>query len=148
MDKYENIFAELAEKIKTLISESKNMENIIEIKNKYLSKKGEFSLLTGKIKEAEDKKAFGEAFNNAKNSIEEVFNQKLKEFEAKKLEEQLKKEEIDITLPGNNLKRGSENPFYKVQADPGHMMILPCPIFPEKHHIIIILRNSTGQKPA
>lgn len=117
MQNYENIFSELAEKIKDLIANSKTMENIIEIKNKYLSKKGEFSLLMGKIREAEDKKAFGEAFNNAKNKIEEVLNEKVKEFEAKKLEAQLKKEEIDITLPGNNIKRGSENPFYKVRKE-------------------------------
>ncbi len=117
MENYENIFAELAEKIKSLISNSKTIENIVEIKNKYLSKKGEFSLLMGKIREAEDKKAFGEAFNNAKNKIDEVLNAKMKEFEAKKLEAQLKKEEIDITLPGNNIKRGIENPFYKVRKE-------------------------------
>ena len=70
-----------------------------------------------KIREAEDKKAFGEAFNNARNEIEATLEAKLNRFKEEKLNESLKKESVDITLPGNNYKKGIENPFYKVKKE-------------------------------
>ncbi len=112
-----NKFEEIKNKVLSLIEEASSIEEITEIKNKYLSKKGEFSVLMSKIREAEDKKAFGEAFNNARNEIEVTLETKLNRFKEEKLNESLKKESVDITLPGNNYKKGIENPFYKVKKE-------------------------------
>lgn len=117
MENYDHIFKDLELMIVSLIGEAKSLEELTEIKNKYLSKKGEFSQLMSKIREAADKKSFGEAFNKARKHIEEKYDEKFTKFNEEKLNEQLKKEEIDITLPGTNCLRGAENPFYKVKKE-------------------------------
>ena len=90
------------------------LQELILLRNKYLAKKGLIPLMMNNIKDVEDKKAFGELYNSCKNEVEALFNTKISELEAKKLNEELKKEKIDITLPGNNYDRGVANPFYKV----------------------------------
>ena len=59
MEEYKNIFKELKDKILECITKANSIDELTELKNKYLSKKGEFSLLMGKIREATDKKSFG-----------------------------------------------------------------------------------------
>lgn len=117
MENYSLIFQDLETKIVSLILEAKTLEDLIEIKNKYLSKKGEFSQLMNKIREASDKKAFGEAYNNSRKVIEDSYNSKFTKLNEDKINEKLKEEEIDISLPGNNYRRGAENPFYKVKKE-------------------------------
>lgn len=90
------------------------LQELILLRNKYLAKKGLIPLMMNNIKDVEDRKAFGELYNSCKNEVEALFNAKISELEAKKLKEELKKEKIDITLPGNNYDRGVANPFYKV----------------------------------
>ena len=90
------------------------LQELILLRNKYLAKKGLIPLMMNNIKDVEDKKAFGELYNSCKNEVEALFNAKISELEVKKLNEELKKEKIDITLPGNNYDRGVANPFYKV----------------------------------
>lgn len=117
MNEYESLFNDLKVRILSLIEEAKTIEEISDIRNKYLSKKGEFSVLMNKIREAKDKKSFGEAYNNARKEIETKLEEKLVKFQEEKLNESLKKESVDITLPGTNYKKGVENPFYKVKKD-------------------------------
>lgn len=90
------------------------LQELILLRNKYLAKKGLIPLMMNNIKDVEDKRAFGELYNSCKNEVEALFNAKISELEAKKLNEELKKEKIDITVPGNNYDRGVANPFYKV----------------------------------
>lgn len=117
MENYSIIFDDITKKIIDLIESSSSLDELIEIKNKYLSKKGEFSKLMNKIREVEDKKSFGEAFNAARKSIEEKYDEKDKKFNEELLNKKLESEKIDITLPGNNLNRGVENPFFKVKKE-------------------------------
>jgi len=117
MNDYDLIFKEVKDRALERISESKNIDDLTEVKNKYLSKKGEFSLLMNKIREATDKKSFGEAFNAARSVLEEEFNRKMDAFKLQKLNEDLAKESIDITLPGVNIKKGVENPFFIVRKE-------------------------------
>lgn len=116
-NKYENLFSEIEKKILLLIIQAKIMNDLTDIRNKYLSKKGEFSVLMNKIKEADDKKAFGEAYNFARRKIETALSEKIAEFQKMALEEKLKAESIDITLPGKNYNVGVMNPFYKVKRE-------------------------------
>lgn len=117
MENYSHIFDEITSKIISLVEESKSLEALVEIKNKYLSKKGEFSQLMSKIREVADKKSFGEAFNVARKSIEEKYDEKADKFNQELLNKKLESEQVDITLPGNNLSRGVENPFFKVKKE-------------------------------
>ncbi len=117
MENYNHIFDEITSKIISLVEESKSLEALVEIKNKYLSKKGEFSQLMSKIREAADKKSFGEAFNAARKLIEEKYDEKTDKFKQELLNKKLESEQLDITLPGNTLSRGVENPFFKVKKE-------------------------------
>jgi len=96
------------------IENATDLNKVDEVSNKYLSKKGKLSLMMNKIKEVSDKKGFGETYNRVRKSIEEKVNQLKEEFAKKKLEEELAKESVDITLPGNNYSMGKENPFYRI----------------------------------
>lgn len=116
-NKYDDLFLEIENKILDLVKEAKSLNDLNDIRNKYLSKKGEFSVLMNKIREVEDKKAFGEAYNSARKAIEEALSIKVEEFKKLALNEELKKESIDITLPGRNFKSGAMNPFYKVKRE-------------------------------
>lgn len=115
--KYDDLFTPLEKEILALIIKAKVLNDLTEIKNKYLSKKGEFSILMNKIREVDDKKAFGEAFNFARKKLETAFNEKVEEFKRLALNEELQKDSLDITLPGNNFKSGAMNPFYKVKRE-------------------------------
>lgn len=116
-NKYDDLFLEIENKILDLVKEAKSLNDLNDIRNKYLSKKGEFSVLMNKIREVEDKKVFGEAYNSARKAIEEALSIKVEEFKKLALNEELKKESIDITLPGRNFKSGAMNPFYKVKRE-------------------------------
>lgn len=117
MNDYDLIFKEVKDKVIDLVKGENNLDGLNEIKNKYLSKKGEFSLLMNKIREVSDKKSFGEAYNAARGAIEEVFNEKFEALRLQKMNEDLAKESIDITLPGVNYKKGVENPFFIVKKE-------------------------------
>lgn len=109
-ERFESILKEAIEDIK----EVSNLESVNALYIKYLSKKGKVSLLMNDIKNAKDKKAFGESYNKLRKEVESRLNEVQEKAKKAKLDEELKKEAIDITLPGNKLKIANENPFYKV----------------------------------
>ena len=115
----DNKVAENLESALGEISKSSSLNELNECRNKYLSKKGLISNLMVKMKELsiEQKKEYGKVINDAKVKIESLINQKLDEENAKQLEKELEKDTIDITLPGNNLNEGAENPFYRIIRD-------------------------------
>ena len=103
-------------KAKSELKECKILEDYINLKNVYLSKKGELSVLMSKMRELsiEEKKIFGKELNDAKLELDTLINSKIEELKEAKLNEDLKKEAVDITLPGINKASGYQNPFYKV----------------------------------
>lgn len=111
---YNYLFNDLLLKINGEINNCSTLKVANDIKNAYLSKKGELSLMMNKIREVEDKKSFGEAYNRARKEVETKLDEKLEKLSKEALNEELKKETIDITLPGNNFKVGGVNPFYSV----------------------------------
>ena len=89
---------------------------ILEVKNKYLAKKGPFAALykeLGKLP-PEEKGPFGKAINDARNEVSLALEAKLKEALASEEKERLLKEKIDVTLPGTSLAEGHTNPFYLI----------------------------------
>ena len=56
----------------------------------------------------------GALVNSAKQEIENEIQEKEKELAEKELQEKLEKEEIDITLPSQKIKRGSKHPLNRV----------------------------------
>ncbi len=90
-----------------------NSNELGEVRNKYLSKKGLISGLMVKMKDlpVEEKITFGKTVNELKEKVTALIENKRTEIEAKELKEKLENERIDITMPGEDFARGSKHPI-------------------------------------
>ncbi len=80
----------------------------------YLGKKGELTNLLkmmGKLS-AEERPAMGQLANEVRAALEQALETKGKELEAKAMEDRLKAEALDVTVPGKNMKLGHRHPMY------------------------------------
>ena len=98
------------------LTNSKSSKELNDLRVKYLGKKGE---LTGLLRgmgslSPEERPKMGALVNSAKQEIENEIQEKEKELAEKELQEKLEKEEIDITLPSQKIKRGSKHPVNRV----------------------------------
>lgn len=107
---------EIILKAKEDLANDLTLEEIVQLKNNYLSKKGELSSLMSEMRNLtnEERKELGMKINETKATLEELFFDKLELAQEKKLNEELLKDKIDLTLPGTNYLSGYQNPFYKV----------------------------------
>ena len=107
---------EIILKAKEDLSKDLTLEEIVQLKNNYLSKKGELSSLMSEMRNLtnEERKELGMKINETKATLEKLFFDKLELAQEKKLNEELLKDKIDLTLPGTNYLSGYQNPFYKV----------------------------------
>ena len=82
-----------------------------EIRGKYLSRKGEFNEIKKNLKNLsdEDKRVVGALANEITQKLESALRAKHDEFYKKELDEKLKQERIDITLPGKFTPQGREH---------------------------------------
>ena len=103
-------------KAKEDLAKDLTLEEIVQLKNNYLSKKGELSSLMSEMRNlsSEERKELGMKINETKATLEKLFFDKLELAQEKKLNEELLKDKIDLTLPGTNYLSGYQNPFYKV----------------------------------
>jgi len=97
------------------INEISSIVELVNLKAKYIGKKG---IVTEKIKNLgklspEERKSQGKILNELKNFIEEAIKNKEEELKQKEISEALKKEFIDITLPGKNFYFGGSHPVNK-----------------------------------
>lgn len=107
---------EILKNAKVEINSCDKQADLANVKSKYLGKKSELSDLLGKLKDmsVEEKKTLGKEINEAKITINNLVDNKLKEIEEKVLNEKLASEKIDITLPSKKLKRGSKHPMSRM----------------------------------
>ena len=114
---------ELLERIKEikteLISELHELRDQAALKTfqeTKLSKKSPINALMSNIKDlqGEERAAFGQAVNDLRKEIQDAFAKKQAEIQNAKVQEQIAKETIDITLPSVNYKVGGINPFYQI----------------------------------
>lgn len=100
------------------LEELQTVKSLIELTNlkaKYIGKKG---IITEKIKSLgslpiEERRQLGKILNELKDFIEERCIEKEKSIKEKEIEDSLKKEFIDITLPGKNFYFGGTHPINK-----------------------------------
>ena len=93
---------------------AKNAQELDSIRVKYLGKKGELTAVLkqmGKLS-AEERPAMGQLANEVRTALERALEARGKELEAAALEEQLKAEALDITVPGKAVKLGHRHPMY------------------------------------
>ena len=107
---------EIILKAKEDLAKDLTLEEIVQLKNNYLSKKGELSSLMSEMRNLtnEERKELGMKINETKATLEKLFFDKLELAQEKKLNEELLKDKLDLTLPGTNYLSGYQNPFYKV----------------------------------
>ena len=108
------------EEVKKLLEEDMNnvtsLNELNELKNKYLSKTGLITVLNSEIKNVpnEEKKEYGMKVNEVRNLFNEFYETKKAHYEEELLNEKLAKEAIDITLPSKRVKRGSKHPMTRI----------------------------------
>lgn len=91
---------------------AKNEKALYDLKVKFLGKKGILSLAMKQIKEAppEKKPALGQLFQGIHRDLQQLYEKKQSELVEKALEENLKKQAMDLSLPGPPLSVGGRHP--------------------------------------
>ena len=108
------------DEIRNLIEEDKkivsNLNELNDLKVKYLGKKGLITELNQEIKNVpnEEKKEFGQKVNELRTLFNDFYEEKKAYFEEEILNAKLKNEAIDITLPSKRVKRGSKHPMTRI----------------------------------
>ena len=98
----------------TALDGAGNAQELDALRVKYLGKKGELTAvlkMMGKLS-AEERPAMGQLANEVRSALESALEAKSKELEAKALEDRLKAEALDITVPGKAVKAGHRHPMY------------------------------------
>ena len=90
------------------IEKAQSTKDLEDIKNKYLSRKGEFNEIKKGLKDLplEEKKTVGALANSITQKLEKSISEKFKAFYEKELNEKLSKEKIDVTMPGQFIPSG------------------------------------------
>lgn len=104
---------------KEQIEQAKNLEGLQEIRNQYLSKKGEVANLLQQLKDLpnEKKKEFGQQVNQVKDQLNEAYQIKLDELSKAALAASLQKDKINIEMPGVDFALSHLHPLTIVQQE-------------------------------
>ena len=90
-----------------------DLKALEELKIKYLGKKGELTAILkqmGKLSK-EERPVIGQLANEVRATIEEEVKTRTEQLQQKALEEQLKSEKIDVTMPGQTFELGKKHPL-------------------------------------
>ena len=98
------------------IGKAVDAKELDEVRVKYLGKKGELTaVLRGMgALSAEERPVIGSLVNSVRDELERAIEEEETAFKKAQMEEKLKKEKIDITLPSNKVKRGSKHPLNRI----------------------------------
>ena len=89
------------------------VNDIEEIKMKYLSRKGEFNSIKKGLKDLsdEDKRIVGALANEITQKLESAIKEKFDIFYRQEMDAKLKQDKIDITLDGSYIPHGKIHPI-------------------------------------
>lgn len=98
--------SEMSEMVKKKLGEIKTLQELQDLKVKYLGKKGEVtSMLKGLGgMSAEERPIFGQKVNSLREEIEKAMERREQDVKERLLEQKLAKEKIDVTMPGKNIE--------------------------------------------
>ena len=104
------------EALEQIASDAADLE---QIKVKYLGKKGELTaVLRGMgALSAEERPVIGQLANEVRAEIETAIGEKVKVLQAQALEQKLKAEKLDVTMPGTPVPMGHIHPLTQVQRE-------------------------------
>ena len=108
----ENIINDVLKEIENIT----DTKTLYDVRVKYLGKKGIISELLSTLGtlSIEEKKEKGPIINNLKQEVTRIFDDKNREIELKLLNEKLKNEKIDISLPSTKINIGAPNILEKL----------------------------------
>ncbi len=107
---------QIRESMEAALSEVKDKERLEQVRIKYLGKKGELTAVLkgmGKLSK-EERPVIGAMANEIRETLENELNEKKSEIEARLLEAKMKKEVIDVTMPGKKNAPGKLHPMTQV----------------------------------
>ena len=109
----------IRETAENAIGAAVSLQEIDELRVKYLGKKGELTSLLKQMGSLspEERPVMGQLVNEAKAAVEEAIGKKTADLKLKAQEEKLKAETIDITLPAKQRKTGKLHPLNTVLND-------------------------------
>ncbi len=115
MPNWEQTKKELLEKIK----KTNDVKDIEQLRIELLGKKGVIAGYMSQMRELlpDQKKDFGKAINELKTSVESAMMDRIGQIKSKALEEKMKNEQLDITLPGAKPVNGNLHPLEYVQQE-------------------------------
>lgn len=98
--------SEMSEMVKKKLGEIKTLQELQDLKVKYLGKKGEVtSMLKGLGgMSAEERPIFGQKVNSLREEIEKAMERREQDVKERLMEQKLAKEKIDVTMPGKNIE--------------------------------------------
>ena len=101
------------------INEAKTLQDIVDLKAKYIGKSGCITELTKSMKDyaVEERKEIGSLVNAFKNEVSDLITKKENDINTEILNEKLKNEIIDISLPATEIPIGAPNILEKVIED-------------------------------
>jgi phenylalanyl-tRNA synthetase alpha chain len=110
---------ELQNTLKKEMENIKTVNELSELKARYLGKKGSVTELSSYMKELsiEAKKEFGKTLNDLKENVTNQIETKRKKIEDAILNEKLQNEKIDISLPATSIPVGSPNILEKITEE-------------------------------
>ena len=93
-----------------------NAERLEALRVKYLGKKGELTAILRQMGglSAEERPAMGQLANQLRSDIEAAIEKRKAELSAAMMEQKLKNEALDVTLPGEPVHLGHKHPMYNV----------------------------------
>lgn len=96
-----------------LIDNAQTLEDIEEVKLKFLSRKGELNSFKKKIKDlpADQKPVIGALANEIAQELEQKLNDKLYILQREEILKRIESEKIDITMPGKTVYSGKKHPL-------------------------------------
>lgn len=108
-EQLEKIYASATEDL----SKAQSINDLDEVRAKYLSRKGEFNEIKKNLKNLsdEDKRIVGALANEITRNLETSIQTKHDEFYKKELDLKLANERLDVTLPGKFIPRGKVHPI-------------------------------------
>ena len=100
--------AKIKEEALEAIENINSMQELNDLKVKYLGKKGELTAVLRGMKDLtqEERPIIGSLVNEVRDALEAKIQEKEENFKNQALNEKLEKEKIDITLPSTKIKRG------------------------------------------
>jgi phenylalanyl-tRNA synthetase alpha chain len=101
----------LEKEARTAIAEAATPDEVEEVRIRYLGRKAELPQALRAVRDRET----GMALNTLRQALETAFDARRDELERADLDRRLREETVDVTLPGDDLPRGTLHPITQVR---------------------------------